>query len=102
MNLADLVHFTISKSDSTGYIRHNVIYEFIWDFWFSFFGYTAEVSHNISETDLVSGKWKVKQFMKKLGKKPNSKNMDLNNCALNETDLMELSKYTFFHPYSNS
>ncbi|XP_019358819.1 PREDICTED: leucine-rich repeat-containing protein 31 isoform X2 [Gavialis gangeticus] len=57
-----------------------------------------EVSHNISETDLVSGKWKVKQFMKKLGKKPNSKNMDLNNCALNETDLMELSGLLPFLP----
>ncbi|XP_019347384.2 leucine-rich repeat-containing protein 31 isoform X3 [Alligator mississippiensis] len=59
---------------------------------------SAEVSHNISETDLVSGKWKVKQFMKKLGKKPNSKNMDLNNCALNETDLMELSGLLLFLP----
>ncbi|XP_019388257.1 PREDICTED: leucine-rich repeat-containing protein 31 isoform X1 [Crocodylus porosus] len=57
-----------------------------------------EVSHNISETDLVSGKWKVKQFMKKLGKKPNSKNMDLNNCALNETDLTELSGLLPFLP----
>ncbi|XP_025053806.1 leucine-rich repeat-containing protein 31 isoform X2 [Alligator sinensis] len=58
-----------------------------------------EVSHNVSETDLVSGKWKVKQFMKKLGKKPNSKNMDLNNCALNETDLMELREALEIIPF---
>ncbi|XP_029472383.1 leucine-rich repeat-containing protein 31 isoform X2 [Rhinatrema bivittatum] len=33
---------------------------------------------------------KVKQFCQKLGKKPNSKSMNLNNCGLTVTDIMEL------------
>ncbi|EMP39829.1 Leucine-rich repeat-containing protein 31, partial [Chelonia mydas] len=46
----------------------------------------------ISKTNTTSGMWRIKQFMQKLGKKPNSKNMDLNNCALDATDLMELGE----------
>lgn len=34
--------------------------------------------------------------MQKLGKKPNSKNLDLNNCALSAADVTELGKYTFY------
>lgn len=34
--------------------------------------------------------------MQKLGKKPNSKNLDLNNCALSAADVTELGKHTFY------
>ncbi|XP_050821907.1 leucine-rich repeat-containing protein 31 isoform X3 [Gopherus flavomarginatus] len=54
--------------------------------------------HLISKTNTTSGMWNVKQFMQKLGKKPNSKNMDLNNCALDATDLLELVAVLPFLP----
>ncbi|KAM9128152.1 LOW QUALITY PROTEIN: leucine-rich repeat-containing protein 31 [Pangshura tecta] len=54
--------------------------------------------HLISKTNTTSGMWRVKQFMQKLGKKPNSKNMDLNNCALDATDLLELGAVLPFLP----
>ncbi|XP_067392634.1 leucine-rich repeat-containing protein 31 [Emydura macquarii macquarii] len=54
--------------------------------------------HLISKTDATSGIWRVNQFMQKLGKKPNSKNMDLNNCALSATDLMDLVAVLPFLP----
>ncbi|XP_014428968.2 leucine-rich repeat-containing protein 31 isoform X2 [Pelodiscus sinensis] len=54
--------------------------------------------HLISKTDTTSGIWRVKQFMHRLGRKPNRKNMDLNNCALEATDLMELVAVLPFLP----
>uniref|UniRef100_A0A8C8SMC9 Leucine rich repeat containing 31 n=1 Tax=Pelusios castaneus TaxID=367368 RepID=A0A8C8SMC9_9SAUR len=57
-----------------------------------------KLPHLISKTDTTSGVWRVKQFMQKLGKKPNSKNMDLNNCALSGKDLMDLVAVLPFLP----
>ncbi|KAJ6660968.1 hypothetical protein lerEdw1_016988 [Lerista edwardsae] len=34
--------------------------------------------------------WRVKKFLEKWGKHPNDKVLDLNNCGLNATDIMEL------------
>ncbi|XP_065267340.1 leucine-rich repeat-containing protein 31 isoform X1 [Emys orbicularis] len=61
-------------------------------------GVADKPPHLISKTNTTSGMWSVKQFMQKLGKKPNSKNMDLNNCALDATDLMELVAVLPFLP----
>nr|XP_014342003.1 PREDICTED: leucine-rich repeat-containing protein 31 [Latimeria chalumnae] len=44
-----------------------------------------------SEIDSVAGWRKVKQFMQKMGKKPSSKNVNLNNCGLTATDIVELA-----------
>ncbi|XP_064372667.1 leucine-rich repeat-containing protein 31 isoform X3 [Dromaius novaehollandiae] len=55
-------------------------------------------SHLISEAESPSGKQRFNQFMQKLGKKPNSKNLDLNNCALSETDVTELASLLPFLP----
>ncbi|CAM5138168.1 unnamed protein product [Eretmochelys imbricata] len=57
-----------------------------------------EPPYLISKTNTTSGMWCIKQFMQKLGKKPNSKNMDLNNCALDATDLMKLVPMLPFLP----
>nr|XP_025961524.1 leucine-rich repeat-containing protein 31 isoform X1 [Dromaius novaehollandiae] len=55
-------------------------------------------SHLISEAESPSGKQRFNQFMQKLGKKPNSKNLDLNNCALSATDVTELASLLPFLP----
>ncbi|XP_072474623.1 leucine-rich repeat-containing protein 31 isoform X2 [Notamacropus eugenii] len=43
-----------------------------------------------AETDLESNTAKIEQFLQKLGKKPNSRSIDLNNCGLTSTDAAEL------------
>uniref|UniRef100_G3WTF0 Leucine rich repeat containing 31 n=1 Tax=Sarcophilus harrisii TaxID=9305 RepID=G3WTF0_SARHA len=43
-----------------------------------------------TETDLESNTAKMEQFLKKLGKKSNSRSIDLNNCRLTSTDAAEL------------
>ncbi|XP_013800642.2 leucine-rich repeat-containing protein 31 isoform X1 [Apteryx mantelli] len=55
-------------------------------------------SHLISEAESPTGKQRFNQFMQKLGKKPNSKNLDLNNCALSATDVTELASLLPFLP----
>ncbi|XP_054840213.1 leucine-rich repeat-containing protein 31 isoform X1 [Eublepharis macularius] len=35
--------------------------------------------------------WRVRQFLEKLDKQPNNKVLDLNNCALNASDIKELT-----------
>lgn len=60
-----------------------------------FLCYSDGISHLISEAESPSGDQIFNQFMQKLGKKPNSKNLDLNNCALHAADVTELGKYTF-------
>ncbi|KFO94262.1 Leucine-rich repeat-containing protein 31, partial [Buceros rhinoceros silvestris] len=52
----------------------------------------------ISEAESPSGEQRFNQFMKKLGKKPNSKNLDLNNCALSAADVTELASLLAFLP----
>ncbi|OWK60564.1 Leucine-rich repeat-containing protein 31 [Lonchura striata] len=54
------------------------------------------LSHLTSEAESPSGEQRFNQFMEKLGKKPSSKNLDLNNCALNAADITELGKCTFY------
>lgn len=54
------------------------------------------LSHLTSEAETPSGEQRFNQFMEKLGKKPNSKNLDLNNCALSAADIAELGKCTFY------
>ncbi|KFV68774.1 Leucine-rich repeat-containing protein 31, partial [Dryobates pubescens] len=44
-----------------------------------------------SEVESPSGELRFNQFMQKLGKKPNRKNLDLNNCALSAADITELA-----------
>lgn len=61
-----------------------------------FLCYSDGLSHLISEAESPSGEQRFNQFMQKLGKKPNSKNLDLNNCALSAADVTELGKYTFY------
>ncbi|XP_056354691.1 leucine-rich repeat-containing protein 31 isoform X1 [Oenanthe melanoleuca] len=56
------------------------------------------LSHLTSETETSSGEQRFNQFMEKLGKKPNSKNLDLNNCALSATDVTELASLLPFLP----
>ncbi|XP_064929593.1 leucine-rich repeat-containing protein 31 isoform X5 [Columba livia] len=46
----------------------------------------------VSEEESPSGKERFNQFMEKLGKKPNTKNLDLNNCALSAADVIELGE----------
>ncbi|XP_068880979.1 leucine-rich repeat-containing protein 31 isoform X3 [Aphelocoma coerulescens] len=55
-------------------------------------------SHLTSEVESPSGEQRFNQFMEKLGKKPNSKNLDLNNCALNAADITELASLLPFLP----
>ncbi|XP_064521904.1 leucine-rich repeat-containing protein 31 isoform X2 [Pseudopipra pipra] len=55
-------------------------------------------SHLISEAESPSGEQRFNQFMQKLRKKPNSKNLDLNNCALSEEDVTELASLLPFLP----
>ncbi|KAJ7424864.1 Leucine-rich repeat-containing protein 31 [Pitangus sulphuratus] len=55
-------------------------------------------SHLISEVESPSGEQRFNQFMQKLGKKPNSKNLDLNNCALSAEDVTELASLLPFLP----
>nr|XP_009672034.1 PREDICTED: leucine-rich repeat-containing protein 31 isoform X2 [Struthio camelus australis] len=55
-------------------------------------------SRLISEAKSPSGKQRFNQFMQKLGKKANSKNLDLNNCALSATDVTELASLLPFLP----
>ncbi|XP_074046984.1 leucine-rich repeat-containing protein 31 isoform X4 [Macrotis lagotis] len=43
-----------------------------------------------TKTDLGSNSTEVEQFLQKLGKKPNSRSIDLNNCGLTSTDATEL------------
>ncbi|KAF4796154.1 leucine rich repeat containing 31 [Turdus rufiventris] len=50
------------------------------------------LSHPTSEAETPSGEQRFNQFMEKLGKKPNSKNLDLNNCALSAADIAELGE----------
>ncbi|OPJ85551.1 leucine-rich repeat-containing protein 31 [Patagioenas fasciata monilis] len=52
----------------------------------------------ISEEESPSGKERFNQFMEKLGKKPNTKNLDLNNCALSAADVTELASLLPFLP----
>ncbi|KFO69330.1 Leucine-rich repeat-containing protein 31, partial [Cuculus canorus] len=52
----------------------------------------------ISEAESPSGEQRFNQFMQKLGKKPNSKILDLNNCALSATDVTELGALLPFLP----
>lgn len=61
-----------------------------------FLCYSDESSQLISEAESPSGEQRLNQFMQKLGKKPNSKNLDLNNCALSAADVTELGKYVFY------
>ncbi|XP_048171069.1 leucine-rich repeat-containing protein 31 [Corvus hawaiiensis] len=56
------------------------------------------LSHLTSEVESPSGEQRFNQFMEKLGKKPNSKNLDLNNCALNAADVTELASLLPFLP----
>ncbi|XP_009984621.1 PREDICTED: leucine-rich repeat-containing protein 31 [Tauraco erythrolophus] len=56
------------------------------------------LSHLISEAESPSGEQRFNQFMQKLGKKPNSKNLDLNNCALSAADVAELASVLPFLP----
>ncbi|KAM6443263.1 leucine-rich repeat-containing protein 31 isoform 3-T3 [Liasis olivaceus] len=43
------------------------------------------------EADTMSCHWRVQQFWKKMGRWSSNKNLDLNNCALNAVDIMELT-----------
>ncbi|XP_036612366.1 leucine-rich repeat-containing protein 31 isoform X2 [Trichosurus vulpecula] len=45
-----------------------------------------------TETDLEANTTKMEQFLQKLGKKPNSRSIDLNNCGLTSTDAAELGE----------
>ncbi|XP_014742573.1 PREDICTED: leucine-rich repeat-containing protein 31 isoform X2 [Sturnus vulgaris] len=56
------------------------------------------LSHLTSEAETPSGEQRFNQFMEKLGKKPNSKNLDLNNCALSAADITELASLLPFLP----
>ncbi|XP_029885071.1 leucine-rich repeat-containing protein 31 isoform X3 [Aquila chrysaetos chrysaetos] len=56
------------------------------------------LSHLISGAESPSGEQRFNQFMQKLGKKPNSKNLDLNNCALSAADVTELASLLPFLP----
>ncbi|XP_041323854.1 leucine-rich repeat-containing protein 31 [Pyrgilauda ruficollis] len=56
------------------------------------------VSHLTSEAESSSGEQRFNQFMEKLGKKPSSKNLDLNNCALSAADITELASLLPFLP----
>ncbi|XP_005525161.2 PREDICTED: leucine-rich repeat-containing protein 31 isoform X1 [Pseudopodoces humilis] len=56
------------------------------------------LSHLPSEAESPSGEQRFNQFMEKLGKKPNSKNLDLNNCALSAADITELASLLPFLP----
>ncbi|OXB53083.1 hypothetical protein ASZ78_004273 [Callipepla squamata] len=51
-----------------------------------------ESSQLISEGESPSGEQRFNQFMQKVGKKPNSKNLDLSNCALSAADVTELGE----------
>ncbi|XP_072200431.1 leucine-rich repeat-containing protein 31 [Excalfactoria chinensis] len=57
-----------------------------------------ESSQLISEAKSPSGEQRLNQFMQKLGKKPNSKNLDLNNSALSAADVAELASLLPFLP----
>ncbi|XP_039930525.1 leucine-rich repeat-containing protein 31 isoform X3 [Hirundo rustica] len=59
---------------------------------------TDGLSHLTSEAESPSGEQRFNQFMEKLGKKPNSKNLDLNNCALSAADITELASLLPFLP----
>lgn len=61
-----------------------------------FLCYSDEPPHLVSEEESPSGKERFNQFMEKLGKKPSTKNLDLNNCALSAADVIELGKYAFY------
>nr|XP_054495568.1 leucine-rich repeat-containing protein 31 [Agelaius phoeniceus] len=56
------------------------------------------LSHLTSEAESPSGEQRFNQFMEKLGKKPSSKNLDLNNCALSAADITELASLLPFLP----
>ncbi|KAM7043911.1 leucine-rich repeat-containing protein 31 [Acridotheres tristis] len=56
------------------------------------------LSHLTSEAETPSGEQRFNQFMEKLGKKPNNKNLDLNNCALSAADITELASLLPFLP----
>ncbi|KAM7013831.1 leucine-rich repeat-containing protein 31 [Passerculus sandwichensis] len=56
------------------------------------------LSHLTSEAESPSGEQRFNQFMEKLGKKPSSKNLDLNNCALSAEDITELASLLPFLP----
>ncbi|XP_053164990.1 leucine-rich repeat-containing protein 31 [Hemicordylus capensis] len=45
---------------------------------------------SISKAGSALCHWRVTQFLKKWGKQPNNKVLDLNNCALNATDITAL------------
>lgn len=61
-----------------------------------FLCYSDGPSHPVSEAESPSGEQRFNQFMQKLGKKPDSKNLDLNNCALSAADVTEMGKYAFY------
>ncbi|XP_037262046.1 leucine-rich repeat-containing protein 31 isoform X6 [Falco rusticolus] len=56
------------------------------------------LSHLISAAESPSGEQRFIQFMQKLGKEPNSKNLDVNNCALSAADVTELASLLPFLP----
>ncbi|KAL9845208.1 leucine-rich repeat-containing protein 31 [Geothlypis trichas] len=56
------------------------------------------LSHLTSEAESPSDEQRFNQFMEKLGKKPSSKNLDLNNCALSAADITELASLLPFLP----
>ncbi|KFP78433.1 Leucine-rich repeat-containing protein 31, partial [Acanthisitta chloris] len=52
----------------------------------------------ISEEESLSGEQRFNQFMQKLGKKSDSKSLDLSNCALSAEDVTELASLLPFLP----
>ncbi|XP_068939765.1 leucine-rich repeat-containing protein 31 [Petaurus breviceps papuanus] len=52
---------------------------------------TAESRSLDTETDFESNAAKIEQFLQKLGKKPNSRSINLNSCGLTLTDVAELA-----------
>ncbi|XP_027503162.1 leucine-rich repeat-containing protein 31 isoform X1 [Corapipo altera] len=57
-----------------------------------------DLSVEDGHSHFISGEQRFNQFMQKLGKKPNSKNLDLNNCTLSEEDVTELASLLPFLP----
>ncbi|KAM6414171.1 LOW QUALITY PROTEIN: leucine-rich repeat-containing protein 31 [Rhynochetos jubatus] len=56
------------------------------------------LSHLASDAESPSGEQRFNQFMQNLGKKPNSHNLDLNNCVLSAADVTELASLLLFLP----
>ncbi|KAM6443262.1 leucine-rich repeat-containing protein 31 isoform 2-T2 [Liasis olivaceus] len=51
----------------------------------------TENNFTVDDEDTMSCHWRVQQFWKKMGRWSSNKNLDLNNCALNAVDIMELT-----------